>query len=414
MSSVKNDLYILAGAIQDATRPPDRPGAIHWRDGRIIASGPPEAVPCPPGATVIEQPNRLILPGLVNAHAHLDLTSIGPIPYGGDFIEWIEFVRENRPTDPAAIAASVRQGIERSVAGGTLIVGDIAGVGSTIPLRTLRDSGRLYGISFVEFFGLGHRQQQAVDAMDRVCAEFPVDWSHGVQLGLQPHAPYSAGPALYKAAIRLAESRGVPFSTHLAETEAEIEFARTATGPFADFLRHIDRWDDSIQPLGKHPFEVMADLFHKPVRWLAVHMNYVDVDPRLRFRSELLGMSIVHCPRATAYFGHGSDRYEKNELAWRRLALGTDSAINLDRTDRISILDEMSLLHRRDHVGPVALLRCATIDGAVALGFNSEWVTLRPGPCAGMIAVEFDPDDPVDALMQALADPGPIEWVARV
>jgi len=218
---------------------------------------------------------------------------------------------------------------------------------------------------------------------------------------------------VYKAAIRLAKLRGTPFSTHLAETEAEIEFARTATGPFADFLRRINRWDDSIQPLGKHPLEAMADLSDKSVRWLAVHMNYVDVDPRLHFRWELLGMSIVHCPRATAYFGHGPYHYEKRELAWRHLALGTDSAINLDRADRISILDEMSLLHRRDRVGSVALLECATCDGANALGFREDLVTLQPGPCPDMISLEFDPNDPTDALVQVLNEPGPIEWVAR-
>lgn len=412
MSSVKNDLYILAGAIQDAIGPPARPGAIHWRDGRIIASGPPEAVPCPGGATVIERPGHLILPGLVNAHAHLDLTGIGPMPYCGDFIEWIQMVMASRPIGREAIEAAVRLGIEKSIAGGTAIIGDIAGVGSTVPLETLRADGRLHGVSFVEFFGLGSRQQQAIEAMERACTEFPVDRNHRVQLGLQPHAPYSAGLNVYKAAIRLTESRGVPFSTHLAETEAEIEFARTATGPFADFLRRIDRWDESIEPLGQHPLEAIADLFTKPVRWLAVHMNHVDVDQRLQFLPELRGMSIVHCPRATAYFGRAPYRFPP-EPVWRRFALGTDSAINLDRTDRISILDEVSLLHRRDRIGAVALLACATIGGAASLGFDWDLVTLQPGPCAGLIAVEFDPNDPADALVQVLHEPGPIEWVVQ-
>lgn len=410
MSSVKNDLYILAGAIQDATRPPSRPGAIHWRDGQIIASGSPDAVPCPPGATAVERPNHLLLPGLVNAHAHLDLTGIGPAPFGGDFIEWIEFVRDRRPTAPDAIAASVRLGIEKSVAGGTMIIGDIGGVGSTVPFETLRDSGRLYGVSFVEFFGLGSRQQQAIEAMERVCEQFPIDRRHGIQLSLQPHAPYSAGPEVYKAAARLAAARGMPFSTHLAETEAEIEFARTASGPFADFLRRIDRWDESILPLGKHPVEALGDLLAKSTHWLAVHMNYVEA--RQLFRPELAGATIVYCPRATAYFGHDV-RHDQRIMQWPFCGLGTDSIINLDRSDRISILDEMSLLHRRDRAGPVALLECATVAGAAALGFSQDLVTLQPGPGPGIIAVEFDPADPMDALAQVLQSPGPIEWVAR-
>ncbi len=410
MSSDKTDLYILAGAAQDATGPPIRPAAIHWRAGEVIAIGTPDALPAPPGARLIERPGHLVLPPFVNAHAHLDLTSIGPKPYGGDFIEWIDFVRSARPTDPDALAASVRLGIEKSIAGGTAIIGDIAGVGSTVPLEVLRADGRLRGISFVEFFGLGSRQDRAIEAMEALCERFPVDPTERVQLSIQPHAPYSAGPEVYRAAGRLAAARELPFSTHLAETQAELEFTRTATGPFADFLRRIDRWDDSITPLGVHPVEAVAKSLSKPTRWLAVHMNYAD--ERQLFHLGLTRTAIVHCPRGTAYFGHDVLRYQ-NVMQWHLFALGTDSIVNLDRTDRISILDEMSLLHRRDRVGAVALLHCATFCGAMSLRVGWKILTLQPGPCAGLIAVEFDPRDPKDALAQVLNDPGPIEWLAR-
>ncbi len=411
MSSVKNDLYILAGAIQDATGPPARPGAIHWRRGQIIASGSPEAVPCPGGAIVIERPSHLILPGLVNAHAHLDLTSIGPIPYEGDFIEWIEMVMQRRPSGREAIEASVRLGIERSLAGGTAIIGDIAGVGSTVPVEMLRADGRLLGVSFVEFFGLGSRQQQAIEAMERLCAAHPFDSDERVQLSLQPHAPYSAGPEVYRAAARLCAARGVAPATHLAETQAEIEFARRATGPFAEFLRRIGKWDGSIEPLGAHPIEALWQIFKEPAHWLVAHVNYADNVQMARLA--LTGSTVAHCPRATAYFGHEPHHYQEALANRMPFALGTDSIINLDRADRISILDEMALLHCRDRLGPNVLLEIATVGGARALGLDHRLVTLDAGPCAGLIGVEFDPNDPADALVQVLHDPGPIEWVAR-
>lgn len=410
MSSVKNDTYILAGAAQDSTGSPLRPAAIHWCDGQIVAAGPPDRVACPPGARVLKFPNRLILPGLVNAHAHLDLTAIGPAPYGGDFIEWIEFVRDHRPTDPDALAASVRLGIDKSVAGGTAIIGDIAGVGSTIPFETLRADGRLRGVSFAEFFGLGSRQQQAVDAMERLFAAFPCGANDRVHLSLQPHAPYSAGPEVYRAASRLAAARGMVASTHLAETQAEVEFALAATGPFAEFLHRIDRWDELITPLGQHPIDAFSDILRQPTRWVAAHVHYASAT-QIR-RLTLAGAAVVHCPRATAYFEHQLQHYQ---LAMRtgRFALGTDSMINLDRTDRISILDEMSLLHRRDRIEPAQLLAVATVGGAMALGIDPQLVTLAPGPSAGLISVEFDPNDPTDALVQVVSDPGSIEWVVH-
>lgn len=413
MSGVKTDVYILAGAAQDALGPPIRPAAIHWRAGEVIAIGSPEAVPCPPGARMIERPSHLVLPGLVNAHAHLDLTAIGPKPYGGDFIEWIDFVRGARPTDPVALAESVRLGIEKSIAGGTAIIGDIAGVGSTVPLDVLRADGRLRGISFVEFFGLGSRQARAIEAMEALCEAHPFDERHRIQVGLQPHAPYSAGREVYAAAARLSAARGLPASTHLAETQAEIEFARRATGPFAEYLRKIGKWDEAIKPLRDHPIEALARIFDHPARWIAAHVNYAD--PLYLFGLMKWGVSIAHCPRATSYFQHltcsQSGLTRLIAASFDRCAFGTDSIVNLDRADRISILDEMAMLHRRDRIGPAGLLRCATIAGAEALGFDPQLVTLEPGPCAGLLAVEFDPADERDALAQVLSDPGPIEWL---
>ena len=411
MSSDKTDLYILAGAAQDATRPPIRPAAIHWSDGGIIAIGSPDELPPPAGARVIERPSHLVLPPFVNAHAHLDLTSIGPQPYGGDFIEWIDFVRSARPSDPDALAASVRLGIEKSIAGGTAIIGDIGGLGSTVPLEVLRADGRLRGINFVEFFGLGTRQRQAVEAMERVCAEFPIDPDSRVQVGLQPHAPYSAGPEVYAAAARLSAARGLPASTHLAETIDEIEFVQDAAGPFADYLRRIEKWDAEIQATRAHPI----DLFHRTLAgsatWLVAHVNYCNEAHLEALASR--AATVVYCPRATEYFGHGPHDYREMIECGVQMALGTDSIINLDRSDRISMLDEMSLLHRRDRVQPAILLRLATIEGAWALHVDERLVTLQPGPCAGLIAVEFDLRDATDPLRQVLRSPGPIEWLAR-
>lgn len=411
MSGVKTDVYILAGAAQDALGPPIRPVAIHWSAGEVVAIGSPEAVPCPRGARIIERPSHLVLPGLVNAHAHLDLTSLGPQPYGGDFIEWIDFVRGARPTDPFALADAVRLGIEKSIAGGTAIVGDIAGVGSTVPWDVLRADGRLRGISFVEFFGLGPRQARAIEVMEELWAEVSPDADSRVQMGLQPHAPYSAGPEIYNAAARLSAARGRPASTHLAETPGEIEFTRSATGPHADYLRRIGKWDESIRAAQAHPIDLFLRSLSGAATWLAAHVNYCEFR-HVNALAESLA-AVVYCPRASVYFRHDEHSWREMLDGGVRLALGTDSIVNLDTPQRLSILDEMALLHKRDHVHPAVLLRLATIEGARALHVDERLVTLEPGPCAGLIAVEFDPADGRDALAQALSDPGPIEWLAR-
>jgi cytosine/adenosine deaminase-related metal-dependent hydrolase len=95
------------------------------------------------------------------------------------------------------------------------------------------------------------------------------------------------------------------------------------------------------------------------------------------------------------------------------VALGTDGLSCLDRADRMSVLDDMRLLHRRDDADPVVLLRMATTAGAVGLDLDPDLVTLAPGPVAGLIALPFDPADTRDPFVQVLQRDDAPEWVAR-
>ena len=422
MKSVNGDRVIVAGAIADAAGACFRPGAIRLRGRMVVATGPPEDVLSAGSgeASVEELPNRLVMPGLVNAHTHLDLTHIGPVEYGGDFVGWVEAVARRRVADYEAIHRAVEVGIAASLAGGTSIVGDIAGMGSRVPLRALREAAsrtapNLRGVSFVEFFGLGQRQAAAVATMRAVAEAEGQCFDAGsevVRLGLQPHAPYSAGLDVYREAARHGAERGVPVCTHLAETRGEIEFTQYGRGPEADFVRRIGKWDASIVPSGLHPIDHLADILAGPARWLVAHANYAEdehLDLLARTRT-----SVVYCPRASAYFGHRGHRYREMLAQGVNVALGTDSILCLDTPRRLSVLDEMSLLFRRDGTDPYALLRMATVNGAKALGFDPRLVTLaRKSEIAGLIALPFDPTDPTDPLEHVLgqAYPVPIETV---
>jgi cytosine/adenosine deaminase-related metal-dependent hydrolase len=95
------------------------------------------------------------------------------------------------------------------------------------------------------------------------------------------------------------------------------------------------------------------------------------------------------------------------------VALGTDGLPCLDRADRLSVLDDMRLLYRRDDADPDLLLRMATTAGAVGLGMDPDLVTLAPGPVAGLIALGYDPADPADAFEQVLQSDNAPEWIIR-
>lgn len=432
-------LLIHAAQIADGAGTNLMPGAmlIDRGTGRIVGIGRPEQIGRPPAAEVHDLSRSVVIPALVNAHAHLDLTHIGPLPWSpgkpgsGDFVSWVDAVRARRATHQRQVRESVLEGAAKSVAGGTGFIGDIAGVGSFAAAEALRDS-ELNGVSYLEIFGQGAKENAAIESLKSLPQDACQREGNGVRIGLQPHAPYSCSRRVYQQAAHC----GLPLATHLAETIEELAFVREARGPLAGLLHQLGVWDDRIQPTGMHPIDYLADVLAQH-SFLAAHLNYVD-DHHLDRLADW-SISVAYCPRASAYFGHGqtiddhqpsavnhresSIRHESNTARHRyremldrgiNVALGTDSILCLDTSDRISVLDEMRLLLRRDSVAAQTLLGMATVNGARALGIDRARVSFTVGATPGVLALPIDPDDPVEPLQQAITDPSRIEELSFI
>ena len=402
-------VLITAAAIADGSGLLTRPGAILLRRGRIVASGTPQFIGVPAGTAQIMRPDSLVIPGLVNAHCHLDLTHIGPIPYPGAFVTWIEAVRTRRADSDQAVRNSVERGAELSRAGGTGLIGDIAGARSAVPVDALRATG-LSGVSYVEMFGLGRSQLAAIEWLREIAATCPHD-DRGVKLGLQPHSPYSCGLDVFAGAAAI----GLPMATHLAETPEELQFVESADGPLAEMLARLGVLDDTVIGHGGHPIDHLADVL-ATTPFLAAHVNYLEP----QHVQQLAGwpISVAYCPRASAYFGHpqhGAPPHQYLDMLNRGLnvALGTDSILCLGRADRISVLDEMRFLHARDGVDPALLLRMATVNGARALGFDPLSVTLAPGSSlnSGLIALPIGHSRETNPVIQILHNDDAPNWI---
>lgn len=402
--SVQPRRLLRAAAIADAAGVQAAPGAVLVEVDRIVAAGTPQSIGPVADAIVEDHANSIIVPALANAHTHLDLTHLGPRPFDGDFTTWVDAVRTGRARSDEDIAESVRAGVRLSLAGGVAMVGDIAGVRSVVPTITLRQSG-MAGVSFFEIFGMGRAQSAAIDAMRSAAGSIP-HLERGVRLGVQPHAPYSCGPEVYRAAASL----GLPLATHLAETRDELEFVDRGLGPLADMLKRIGIWDDSITGFGVHAIDHIIQLLTRRP-FIAAHVNYID-DRHMTTLAKS-PVTVAYCPRASAYFGHLDHRYREMLAAGVNVALGTDSILCLDTADRISTLDEMRLLHQRDGTGALDLLCMATINGAQALGIRESLATLAPGPSAGLLALTIDPPMTTasEALAGALRRTDPPRWV---
>lgn len=399
-----------AAAIRDAQGTKSSPGAIAVKHGRVVASGHPDSLHkrLLKNATFIDRPDELILPALVNAHTHLDLTAIGPVPYAGSFAAWLRDVVSKRPTEPIKIIESVRQGLRLSRQAGTGHLGNIAGSTAAVMARRQAPKDLLIpGVSYMECFGLGEQQNPAVVRVERWLNDLPFETridnhDRGAVLGLSPHAPYSTGLEVYKAARRLSHTRFYRLTTHLAETREELEFVRDATGPFADLLKELGKWDNDIQPTGQHPVTWLEPVL-KHARWLLAHCNYVE-DEHIEILQKT-GTSVAYCPVASDYFGHKDHRYRDMLDAGVNVCLGTDSILcqPANEPHPMGILPQMRHLFRRDQTDPSLLLKMATTAGMLALEFSETHATLQKNAPAQFAAIKINPHDPLDPLVQALS-----------
>lgn len=368
---------------------------------RLLACGRSEDVQsheAAAGASVIDLPDVVLLPGLVNAHTHLDLTHIGPRDFhpGGGFVGWARMIIGERLRDSRALRDSVSEGVRRSLAGGVVAVGDIAGVMQLDPIDVLRESG-LLGVSFIEYFGVGARQEATIAQVGAFLESFRGAAGSPARVGLQPHAPYTAGLRVFQWTAEQA-SRGVPLCTHLAEGRSEHEFVARGGGAFRAFLESMGFWDSSVLDevgKGKTPIDHLAGVLRR-APWLVAHVNDCD-DAGLRVLAETR-TSVAYCPRSSWYFlnheAFGPHRYRDMLRAGVNVCLGTDSIVNLpkEESDCLSTLDEMRFLHRRDGTDSETLLNMATVNGARALGLEESLFSLRlgeigPHAIAGLIGV---------------------------
>jgi len=331
----------------------------------------------------IDLGNVAVLPGLVNAHTHLDLSGFHPRgPFTGDFTDWLHSViAHRRGLTPLQVGDHIRAGLAESLAHGVTLLGDISAQGLSAAL--LADAP-LRAVVFLELLGLTReRARQAEQAAIDLLHTFP--HTPACRPGLSPHAPYSVHRELFRAVAGLAHQRDLPVAIHLGETAEEWQLLRMHEGIFVSFLKSLGVWDPAS--LVRDPMEVAA-LNRNVSRLLLVHGNYLApamLPP---------GATVVCCPRTHAYFRHAAHPYRKLLERGYRVALGTDSRASSPDLD---LLAEARFLHDLDPLlDGAVLLRMATLSGAEALGWADETGSLTPGKSADLLILPLPDREEAD------------------
>ena len=204
-----------------------------------------------------------------------------------------------------------------------------------------------------------------------------------LRLGLAPHAPYSAGPGIYKLAGELGVKENLTLTTHLAETCEEIEFLANGGGEWAEYLKRVHHWDGSFMCPGKRPVEYFLGLETGGRQFLLAHVNYIN-DRELEALAQT-NHSVVFCPRSHDFFGHKKHRFTEMIEVGINVCLGTDS---LASNSSLSMLDEIRFLHGKyPQVPGETILKMATINGATGLNWDDKIGSVEKGKFADLIAI---------------------------
>ena len=354
-------------------------GWLTIEGGRIVAIGRGR-----PSGPVHDLGEAIILPGLVNAHTHLEFSDLTrPLSAMHGLPAWIEQVvalRRARLLDPAReparLTAAIGLGLRESAAAGVTAIGEIA---TALHPGPMADGPRMR--VFYETLGLLPGSMAAAEAtlvrgLERMGRS-------GLSVGISPHAAYSVGQLLGRNVIRQAVVRRLPVAMHLAESRDEAELLATGGGAFRSLLEGLGAWRPEAPPrlLG------VADWISwlaRPPRGIVVHGTFLPEDPMAlaRLARHRDRLCVVVCPRTTQAIAGRLPPVDSFRAAGVRVAIGTDSrASNPD----LSVLSECRTLVEGGLVSPAESLAMATRNGAWALGFDRQSGILTPGMSADLV-----------------------------
>jgi cytosine/adenosine deaminase-related metal-dependent hydrolase len=374
-------------------------------DATIVAVGPRPELRRRFADAPEERAEGALLPGLVNAHCHLELSALaGAVPGGKGLVEWAAACMRGAPA-PEARRAAAAEAAASAARLGAAAVGD---VGNTLVAVEAITAAGLRGTFFHEL--LGSREARTGDALADAARERAAvrPWPVGLGYVPAPHAPYSVGPDLFRRIFAAAARTGLPTSIHVAEDEDELALLRDGSGRWPAVLSGLGVDPRSRTP-GAGPLPYLASLgaFDTPAPPLLVHMVHAsDEDRALALRA---GSTVVLCARSNLHIGGRLPDVEAFLRDGIPLALGTDSlASNAD----LSLWGEMATLAAHFPAVPaLRWLEAASAGGARALGL-ATCGALAPGRRPGVLDVLVD--DVKFPLESLVRDPEPaLRWMAR-
>ena len=391
--------------------------------GSVVDVGKFDEITSRNAGEIIDLGEQALLPGLINAHCHLDYTCLrGKIPPQKSFADWIRAINtEKANLSPKDYLASIDDGFAEAKRFGTTTIANLTAFPELIP----KISAPIRTWWFAEL----------IDVRAPACAEAtagrPDRAGEIVELaieslksahnwGLAPHALFTASKKLYRRCEEIARRNDILLTTHLAESQEEMEMFHDASGPLYEFLKSIGR---PINDCGrKTPLARFLDLIGRggsPNRpraievnrpylpWIVAHLNeLIESDFDSLERSETR-FHVVHSPRSHDYFKHSRFPFEKLRALGFNICLGTDS---LASNENLSLFAEMRAFQKEfPGVPPEEVLQMVTVNPARALRRENALGRIRRGCRADLISIPCSGTD--DVFAEIIAFEEAVDWI---
>lgn len=386
-----------ARSVLPVASPPIADGAVAVEGSRIAAVGSRYEVATRfPEATIQDFGEAAILPGLVNAHSHLELTAMrGHLEREeGDFFAWLRkltVARLERMT-PDDLYVSAAWGAIEAARSGVTCLGDASDAASS-SIRAIRDAG-LRGIVYQESFGPDPMEARTrFDELREKVARLREYETELVRVGVSPHAPYTVSAPQLELIAEFANSERLPLMMHAAESEAEELFMMEGRGAFAEGLaRRGIEWRapriSTIQYLSR-----LGVLVTRPLLAHCIRVDEADIETIREADAR-----IAHCPKSNAKLGHGRAPLSSFIKEGIKVGFGSDSVASNNTCD---ILEEarFAILTARAGEGisesvlmlnAELALRTATLGGARTLNLESQTGSLIEGAQADLAVIALN------------------------
>jgi len=388
-------MIIRARFVLPMGQPPIDDGAVVVEGDKITAVGKTSEIRAAHTGEVRDLGERVLAPGLINSHCHLDYTRLrGEVEWHGSFTAWIlQLVVAKQLHPEKEFAGGIQRGLDMLARSGTTTVVNIESFPGLIE-QILPTKLRVWWcLELIDLNRTDEAKSVAEGALEFIAAHPNVRGG----FGLSPHAPYTASGELYRLSAQYAHGRNIPLTTHVAESQEEDDMIRRGTGQMYDYFLRAGRDMSDCKRAG--PVQLLSEYGVLGHNCIAAHANCLTpLDITLLKQT---GTHVVHCPKTHRFFHRDMPFFQTMKEQGINVCLGTDSMASNDSLNMLEEMQQMAQVFPR--LSADELLEMATVNAAKALNQTGKLGRIAPGAWADLIAAPLEGGgvDPYESIVFA-------------